>query len=255
MNPHDAISFEQYISYASNDEFWIPIKSDQEKEKFCLLLEAVKDSLINGTKHEKGLALETLVNELYRRFPSSTKVKSDFKTSDNQIDHEVIFGNFGLPLFISEHIGKRFIGESKNHKDSISSREVEDLNGLMTARNAKFGVFTSYKSFSKGLNGCAWKNAEGKRKKLALLSQHQRIIIGLSYQDFCKLIFEEGNLLTIFEEKRDLLIDELNNDNDNETDQKSYLLTILADLELNDIITSQESEKFKEKIQNLTSQE
>lgn len=252
MTPNNAISLQQYTNYACNDEFWIPIKSDEEKNKFSTLLDAVKDSLFNGTKHEKGLALEKLVNALYQRFPSTTKIKSDFKTSDNQIDHEVTFANFGLPLFISECIGKKFIGESKNHKDSISSREVDNLNGLMTTRNTRFGVFTSYNSFSKGQNGCAWKNAEGKRKKLALLSQHQRIIIGLSYQDFCKLIYEEENLLTLFEQKRDLLIDELDNDADTEINKKSHLLKILSDLELNGIVTPQEYKKFRDKIKKLT---
>lgn len=235
--------------YTSNDDFWKPIVEKSEISHFAMLLSNVEYQLYNGTKKQKGDALEDLMTQLYKRFPSITQVKHDLHTSDNQIDHEIIFGNFGLPQFIQDNVGKSFLSECKNHQNSLSSREVDNLDGLLSSHDLRFGVFASYKSFSKGLDGSNWKNAEGKRRKLALISSFKRTIVGIDFQDLKNIVFKRANLLTILENKRASLINEgAQHEDDIELSHQEYLFNLLKELRLNEIMTHQETKQYQEKI-------
>lgn len=209
---NDGITFEEFKNYANPDDFWLPIKPE-EKEHYDFLLKTVKDTLLSttSTKSEKGKSLEDLMTYIYKRFVGAT-VQVDIRTADNQIDHEVEFNDFFIPLFIRDKIGTKFIGESKNHNSSISSREVDNLDGLLTIRDVKLGIFSSYHTFSK-LPNSMWVNAEGKRRKLALLSGYKRIIIGFNYTDLQK-ISDGENFYTMLKNKYESLINELKSDHD-----------------------------------------
>lgn len=202
-------NFEIFKNNISDDNFWIPITTSEDKAAFSFLLDSVKDSRLTGTKSEKGKALEELMTFLYQRFIYAT-VAYDIRTKDNQIDHEVEFPDFGMPSFIKNHVGFKLISECKNHKKSVSSQEVTILHSNLEIRNFKLGIISSYNTFSKGRNS-VWENAEGKRRKLALLSKYEQIIIGFNHQDFEKILCG-ANFYTMVKQKYQNIRDELADD-------------------------------------------
>ncbi|WP_313150861.1 hypothetical protein [Lysinibacillus capsici] len=224
---NNSILLSTYKNITSDDTFWKPLISSQEKQEFKTLLDNVEVSLKHGTRSVKGAALEDLMTFIYSRFVG-VEVQSNVHLRDNQIDHEVIFPDFGAPNFVVNHIGLKIIGESKNKQESVSSREVDNLDGLLKIRNSKLGVFSSYHSFSKGRNS-VWEKGEGKRRKLALLSNFERIIIGFNVKDFNKIL-DGNNFYTLLKEKYHMLIDEINDD-DVEDNHDSYHVNLLSTIE------------------------
>lgn len=204
----DTTSFNKFINLAPDHEVWTPIK-EAEREHFQQLIDQVRYTLDNGTKKEKGDALEALMTFVYERFEIAY-VHPDVRHGDNQIDHIIEFIDGMSTPFLIEHVGTRIVGESKNHKESISVREVTDLVELLRSKRSKLGIFSSSKSFSRGLNKSPWINAEGKRRKLALAYNNEKIIIGFTIDELESLI--ENNFYTLLRQKYYALIDEIDDD-------------------------------------------
>ncbi|MGE6719552.1 hypothetical protein ACQKGD_19630 [Peribacillus frigoritolerans] len=204
----NTVGFNKFINLAPDNEVWTPIPPD-EKEHFLSLVDRVRVTLENGTKKEKGDALEELMTFVYGRFEIAY-VHPNVHHGDNQIDHIVEFIDGMSPPFLIEHVGMRFVGESKNHKDSIGVREVTDLVELVRSKRAKLGIFSSSKTFSRGLNKSPWINAEGKRRKLALAYNNEKIILGFTINELETLV--EKNFYTLLKQKYFSLIDEIEDD-------------------------------------------
>ncbi|PFZ26679.1 restriction endonuclease [Bacillus wiedmannii] len=204
----NTISFNRFINYAPDDEVWTPIPQE-EHAGYLGLITTVRDTLQHGTKKEKGDALENLMTYVYKRFEVA-QVHPNVHRGDNQIDHIIEFIDGMTPTFINEYVGIRMIGESKNHKSSIGVREVTDLVELLRSKKAKLGIFSSYKTFSRGLNKSPWINAEGKRRKLALAYNKEKIIIGFTIDELESLT--DKNFYTLLKQKYFALIDEIDDD-------------------------------------------
>ncbi|HAM79560.1 hypothetical protein [Ornithinibacillus bavariensis] len=230
----DTILYNDYINASPDDKIWIPLQKD-EHNIFNKLVEDVKVSFKTGTKKEKGDSLENLMTFIYKRF-KHIRIYHNVRTSDNQIDHIIEFIDGVTPAFINENIGLRLIGESKNHSKSISTREVADLDELLRSKKSKLGIFSSFKSFSKGKT--MWINAEGKRRKLALWHQYNRIIIGFTIDELASLI--ENNFYTMLKQKYYQIIDELEDDTteDQELPYQLRLFNSLTELKQSGIIDS-----------------
>lgn len=246
----DTISARRYMNQVRDDEIWEPIPNE-EHEHFQRLVNTVKDTLEKGSKKEKGDAMEDLMTYVYGRFLIAFVEPNVYK-GDNQIDHIIEFIDGLVPNFVQNHIGIRAIGESKNHKDSISVRDVTDLVELLRAKKAKLGIFSSYKSFSRGRNKSPWINAEGKRRKLAIANDNEKIIIGFTIDELESLI--DNNFYTLLKQKYFALIDEIDDDyTDYPTDDFSIpyhirLYDSLKQLKENQIIDSDTFERGKSNI-------
>ncbi|MCM3704801.1 restriction endonuclease [Cytobacillus firmus] len=236
----NTVGFNKFINLAPDHEIWTPIPLE-EKEHFLSLVEQVRVTLENGTKKEKGDALEELMTYVYSRFEIAY-VHPDVHHGDNQIDHIVEFIDGMSTPFLIEHVGMRFVGESKNHKESIGVREVTDLVELVRSKRAKLGVFSSSKTFSRGLNKSPWINAEGKRRKLALAYNNEKIILGFTINEIETLV--ENNFYTLLKQKYFSLIDEIEDDT---TDYQTSDLTRPYHLRLYDsLVQLKENEIINE---------
>lgn len=235
--------------FIADSEYWHEIKSEEDKATFKELLIEVERSLKKGTRASKGKSLEDLMTFIYSRFVN-VEVKDNLRTKDNQIDHEILFSDFGLPNFIQNKIGIKLIGESKNHKSTVSSREVDNLDGLLRVRDCKMGIISSYYNFSRGRNS-VWVNGEGKRRKLCLMSKYKRIIIGFHYQDFNKILNGE-NFYTMIKQKYHMLIDEIADDyiDDSKKTYPARVYDNLLSLSEMGIIPKENLPTYKENIIN-----
>ncbi|MBT2757866.1 hypothetical protein J7E71_18430 [Mesobacillus foraminis] len=244
---NDTISFNKFISKAPDDEIWKPIPQE-EHAHYQQLIDTVRSSLDSGTKKEKGDALENLMTYVYSRFEIAY-VEPNVHRGDNQIDHIIKFIDGMVPPFIYQHIGLRMIGESKNHKDSIGVREVTDLVELLRSKKASVGVLSSYKTFSRGRNKSPWVNAEGKRRKLAIANNNEKIILGFTIDELETL--KSNNFYTLLRQKYFSLVDEIDDDiTDYPTDDLtlSYHLKLydsLKQLRINSIIDEDSFERGK----------
>lgn len=247
----DTILFNKFISGAPDDEVWAPIP-DEEKEKYQQLIDTVRTTLEYGTKKEKGDALENLMTYVYNRFEIAY-VHPNVHRGDNQIDHIVEFIDGMTPAFIFRHIGIRFIGESKNHKESIGVREVTDLVELLRSKKANVGIFSSYKTFSRGRNKSPWINAEGKRRKLAIANNNEKIILGFTIDELESL--KNENFYTLMKQKYYALVDEIDDDfTDYPTEDLNLtyhqrLFDSLTQLKANGIIDEETFDLGREKLQ------
>lgn len=221
----DTISLNKFMSSAIDDEVWSPIPCE-EKAEYLLMVDKVRVSLEKGTRMEKGEALEQLMTYVYSRFEIGY-VESNVLIGDNQIDHIVNFIDGMVPPFIYNHIGSRMIGESKNHKDSIGVRDVTDLVELLRSKKASVGIFSSFKTFSRGRNKSPWINAEGKRRKLAIANNNEKIILGFTLDELESLTLK--NFYTLLRQKYFALVDEIDDDY---TDYPTEDLTIPYHLRL-----------------------
>lgn len=203
----NGIGYNLYIDNSTDKKIWKPIPK-KDYAKFDFLIKKVHETFKYGSKKEKGESLEELMTFVYKRF-KHIKVYNNFRSPDNQIDHIIEFLDGVTPTFINDHVGLRIIGESKNHNISIGSREVANLDELLRDKNSRFGIFSSYKSFSKGTT--MWANAEGKRRKLALWHNYKKIIIGFTIDEIASL--KENNFYTLLKQKYYQLVDELKDDN------------------------------------------
>ncbi|MCU6795159.1 hypothetical protein OB236_23920 [Paenibacillus sp. WQ 127069] len=230
----DTISYNQFINNAPDHFIWKPI-TEPERQHFLSLVEATKIALTQGTRQQKGLTLENLMTYVYQRFSNIAEVKSNITQGDNQFDHIIDFFDTLVPPFIYNYLGLRMVGESKNHAESISVREVVDLDELLRSKRCKVGVFSSYKSFSRGRNGSPWQYAEGKRRKLLLA--RNTIIIGFTISEIESLI--ENNFYTMLKQKFFNIVDEIDDDYDEESLGVTYhqrLYYSLSQLHKNGII-------------------
>lgn len=229
----DTILYNEYTDYSPDDKVWLPIPKE-EYSKFDKLIDNVISSFKSGSKMEKGNSLEHLMTYIYSRF-KHIRVYHNVRKSDNQIDHILEFIDGVTPSFIKDNIGIRLIGESKNHKKSISPREVSNLDELLRDNKSRLGVFSSYKTFSKGKT--LWVNAEGKRRKLALWNQYNRIIIGFTITELSTL--KEKNFYSLLKQKFDQVIDELDDCNTDDSYKLPYnerLFNSLSELHQKGII-------------------
>ena len=244
---NDTIPAKELVARAEDDKIWVPIP-EEELDDFQSLIDEVRTSLENGTKKEKGDALENLMTYVYDRFEIAF-VDENVHRGDNQIDHLIHFIDGMSPLFVDHHIGTRMVGESKNHKESISVRDVTDLVELLRSKESRVGIFSSSKSFSRGLgkSKSPWVNAEGKRRKLALAYDKKRIVLGFTIDELETL--KSNNFYTMLKNKYFLLIDEIDDDfTDYDTSglPASYhvnLFNSLLQLEKRGVIDNQTVEK------------
>jgi hypothetical protein len=199
--------YNKFINNAPDDFVWKPIKED-EIFHFNSLLEKTKEAVKGDDKKLKGDTLEDLMTFIYQRFDEVAEVYPNQHHGDNQIDHIIEFQDGLVPNFIHNYLGMRLIGESKNHKKSISVREVADLNELLRSKRAKFGVFSSIKSFSRGKSGNPWVHAEGKRRKLNL--SNDVAILGFTLNELESL--KDKNFYTLLKQKFFSLVDEIDDD-------------------------------------------
>lgn len=244
-----SIPYNHFINKAPDCEIWKPI-SEEEMEHFLSLLQDTKQAFLSENNHVKGKSLENLMTFVYSRFDDIAVIYEDVKDADNQYDHIIEFIDGMVPTFIHQHIGLRIIGESKNHNKSISVREVADLNELMRTKEAKLGIFSSFRTLSRGKNKSLWQNAEGKRRKLALASK--TAIIGFNLDEIESLQTE--NFYTLLKRKYWNLIDEIADDyassitGDEGTPYQNQLYSILHQLMENGILTEEMVEYGKGKI-------
>lgn len=203
----NGIGYNLYIDNSIDKKIWKPILK-KDYGRFDLLISNVHEAFKFGSKKEKGDSLENLMTFVYKQF-KHIKVYYNIRSSDNQIDHIIEFIDGVTPTFINDHVGLRIVGESKNHKTSIGSREVANLDELLRDKNSRFGIFSSYKPFSKGTT--MWANAEGKRRKLALWHNYKRVIIGFTIDEIATL--KENNFYTLLKQKYRQLVDDLEDDN------------------------------------------
>ncbi|MED3876177.1 hypothetical protein [Lysinibacillus capsici] len=200
---HDAISFNKFINYSPDDEIWKPINNTEDKVAFEKLIQNVEYTKKHGTKKEKGDSLEELMDFIYNRFDFVKEVIHNRSTSDNQIDHIVIFLDYSMPKFIFDKTRGTLIGESKNHNKSIGTREVSNLNQLLKVKDSDLGIFSAYNSFSRGKN--MWCASEGVRRKLFL--SDKKIIIGFNFEELKSL--SHNNFYTLIQQKYNNLVDEI----------------------------------------------
>jgi hypothetical protein len=200
------IGYNLYIDNSGDNKIWKPIPK-KDYAKYDNMISQVNKTFKSGSKKEKGDSLEELMTYVYKRF-KHINVYHNVRSSDNQIDHILKFLDGVTPTFINDHVGLRIIGESKNHNKGISSREVNNLDELLRDKNAKFGIFSTYKSFSKGTT--MWVNGEGKRRKLALWHNFNKIIIGFTITELASL--KEYNFYTMIQQKYYQIVDELEDD-------------------------------------------
>lgn len=204
----ESISYQRYISRAPDHEFWKPIP-DEHKDHYNSMLKRVETAFKGADKKEKGASLEDLMTYIFSRFEDAAEVFPNQRNKENQFDHIVEFIDGMVPLFIKDHIGLTIIGESKNHNKSIGSREVGNLYDLLHNKEARVGIFSSINSFAKGKKSM-WANAEGKRRKLCLMSDRKRYVVGFTLKELSSLL--ERNFYTMLKQKIRSLQDELNDD-------------------------------------------
>ncbi|MFF2449388.1 hypothetical protein ACFVSW_20300 [Neobacillus sp. NPDC058068] len=244
----NGIGYNLYIDNSPDNKIWRPIPK-RDFSKFDKMILAVNTAFESGSKKEKGDTLEKLMTYIYNRF-KHIRVYENVRSTDNQIDHIVEFIDGVTPAFINHYVGLRMIGESKNHNKSIGSREVADLYELLRDKGSRLGIFSSYKSFSKG--NSMWMNSEGKRRKLALWHHYEKIIIGFTIIELASL--KENNFYTLIKQKYYQIVDELKDDY-TDTDEKSpyhhQLFHSLVELHKNGIIDSNTLEDGKSKIESV----
>jgi hypothetical protein len=196
-----------FVSNAPDNLVWKPI-ANYQKDYFLSLVSAVRDSIDSSDRNQKGTALENLMTFIYERFNDFAYIHPNVNVGDNQFDHIIEFLDGMVPTFIHNFVGMRIIGESKNHKKSISVREVADLDELLRYKRARLGIFSSVRSFSRGKKGSPWQYAEGKRRKLSLA--RNRVILGFTLDELETLT--ENNYYTMIKEKFFNFIDEIDDD-------------------------------------------
>ncbi len=240
------ISQHHFINNAPDHYIWIPIR-DNEIDHYMMLITLCREAMLTGTKKEKGDTLETLMTFVYERFNNVAEVTPNTNHGDNQIDHILEFYDGLAPIFIHNYIGMRIIGESKNHNKSIGVREVADLNELLRYKRANLGIFSSFKTFSRGHNGSPWQYAEGKRRKLSL--SRNTFIIGFTLDELESLT--KNNFYTLLKHKFFNLIDEIDDDYTEENFRLTYhekLYHSLLQLFKNEIINEEQFILAREEI-------
>lgn len=210
----DSIDYKKYLDASLDDSIWKPF-TYEDNIIFYDLIATMERAIENGSKAEKGRSLENLMTFIYNRFKFIDVIENHQK-GDNQIDHYVNFIDGATPTFIHQNVGLTLIGESKNHKKSISVRDVANLDELLRSKNSKLGIFTSYKSFSKGQAKGLWTLAEGKRRKLAIA--HNCVIIGFTLEELKSLT--SNNFYTLLKQKFNNIVDEIADD---DTDQDNSI--------------------------------
>ncbi|OVE34134.1 hypothetical protein CCZ20_28115 [Priestia aryabhattai] len=210
----DTITYNNYVDDSPDNNIWKPIALE-ERSFYLGLINNVRHSFKSGTKKQKGDSLEELMSFIYNRF-KAIRVYHNEHRGDNQIDHVIEFIDGMAPTFIHRKIGLKIIGESKNHNKSISVREVADLDELLRSKEAELGIFSSYKSFSKGKT--LWVYGEGKRRKLSL--SNKRKIIGYNIDELESLI--QNNFYTMLKQKYENLVNEIEDDYTDEDGKLSY---------------------------------
>ncbi|WP_339264087.1 hypothetical protein MKY07_06155 [Solibacillus sp. FSL W7-1472] len=205
MNPDNYVEIIDFINNADDSFFWSPF-TDTELPEFNKLIIDVESSIKSNNKQLKGNSLETLMTFIYSKF-NFAEVESNVILNGNQFDHIITFNDFFRPALIKEHLGNKIICESKNHKDSISVRDVADLNELLRRNKCSTGIFSSIKTFSRrGKN--MWTLGEGKRRKMFL--SDETIILGFTLKELKSL--ETNNFYTLLKQKYNCLFHETNDD-------------------------------------------
>ncbi|KZE74274.1 hypothetical protein AV654_30350 [Paenibacillus elgii] len=244
----NTISYKKFINKAPDHEVWKPF-SESEKITFLKLIQDAREALQNGTRQSKGSALEKLMTFVYKQFDDIAYIHENITHGDNQIDHMIEFVDGLTPTFIHEHLGIRIIGESKNQNKTIGVRDVADLSELLRSKQAKMGIFSSFKPFSRKANSL-WQYAEGKRRKLALANNV--LIIGFTLDEIEALTDE--NFYSLLKKKCSCLIDELGDDlsefisDKHDVEYQDRMFCALKQLHMNGIITNDSFEEGIKKI-------
>ncbi|MGG3924942.1 hypothetical protein ABET51_02910 [Metabacillus fastidiosus] len=202
----NTVSYNRYVNRAPDHEIWKPIL-DNQVQGYKDMVQRVRTAFNGKNKKEKGESLEELMTFVFSRFEDVADVIPNEFSGDNQIDHCIEFIDSLVPTFFHDYIGMRIIGESKNHNKTIGVREVSNLDELLRDNKSRLGIFSSYKTFSKGKKSM-WSYAEGKRRKLLL--SYNRYIIGFTIDELESLI--NNNFYTMIKQKIKNLQKELEDD-------------------------------------------
>ncbi|MCU5665038.1 hypothetical protein [Bacillus sp. A260] len=209
---NDSVSFDRYSNRAPDDLYWKPIPIE-DIDMYKKMIQRVKVAFKGNNNKEKGDSLEELMTYVYSRFDEIAEVSANIRRKDNQLDHFMELVEGVAPQFLMEYSGGRIVGESKNHNQSITSREVTNLYDLLQTATARLGIFSSMHTFSKGRKSM-WANGEGKRRKLCLASENKtgnkRYVIGFTLKELESLL--ENNFYSMIKQKVKCLQDELDDD-------------------------------------------
>ncbi|WJE51193.1 hypothetical protein QRE66_18015 [Bacillus cereus] len=210
---NDSIPYNRYSTRAPDYKYWKPIP-DTDRDKYIAMIERVKISIEKDDNKEKGKSLEDLMTYVYSRFEDIADVFPDQRSKENQFDHIITFIEGLAPPQLMEYTGGIIIGESKNHsKKGVGSQEVANLYDFLKTKTSRLGIFSSFKTFTKGKKSM-WANAEGKRRKLCLSSENatgvKRYVIGFTLKELESLL--ENNFYTMMKHKITALQNELDDD-------------------------------------------
>jgi hypothetical protein len=172
------------------------------------------------------------------------------RPADNESDVEVLLNTRSRPAFMNDYIGPKIICECKNHKSkSIDVGMVSKLAELLPLRGANFGVFISIL----GIGGYEWRYGEGKRKKIFLKEGKPLISFRVSELESLR---EGTNLYTMIQQKVRALYDEVDDESPDvpPTGHMEYskrMLEVIQHLKKCDIISSEESSRYGDRIISL----
>ena len=155
-------NFEQDITYKKLCEW-----NNAKKEKYQELLKRLKETNSgNYSNYEKGHALENIATFLLETC-STFSVYKNIRTTTNELDQLVRTTHLGSILCSNGVLDKRllhFIGECKNHKDTISVTYVGKICSLLTTTDNRICILLSYN----GISGKNCEDASGLIKKFYL---------------------------------------------------------------------------------------
>ncbi len=169
------------------DSFFFAPNADDYKEWRQLF--AALDYNYGKNKTAKGAALDKFISSIFKKVPGIS-VSNSLRSETNQIDCTV------KNVCSIEHtmfaiFGAVFIMECKNEKKVPNITYFDKLDSIMDTDNIKFGIIVSRKKWANTCNKAAWEK----------FLKHERVIINLCDDDFCKIIDNRGNLLTILHNK------------------------------------------------------
>ena len=172
--------------------------SDEDKEKFSILLENLKkpfDSSIETTK-EKGDRLENLVAFLIQK-SYFFEVYRNVCTGTNEIDEVIILSEkgkqalheFNISRDILEIIADVALGECKNYNSTLNVTYVGKFYSLLVSTDVPFGIIFT----QKGLTGCEneFHDAYGLTKVVRIVEKYQNdremFILTFTLEDYEKI--------------------------------------------------------------------
>ena len=174
--------------------------TELEKEKLNELIKAAKTAIGND---EKGKSLEELLKYLISYQGNMFDVKTNLRTSTNEIDLLVNWSCAAKSQKLDEaydFIQDGIICECKNHKDNIGVTYIGKFISLVLSSQKNVGIFFS----AKGVAGRdSWNDSNGLIRKVALAKQIY--ILDVSISDIEGIALGTDNFLNVIKNKYESL--------------------------------------------------